>query len=413
LKKVEFDLPGAAKFAAPAIMMEEIRTITMKLYGVPIDLTNVDLLKYYRPDGAKITKTLTTLLRRQLPKEEVQLRFAGYAKAVSELYTTSKTLIASWGDMSELGNGVYEGGATCYRAGAENTVCRDFLQKYRRAKLLVLYNKDNPDEPCARTIVFFAGGRNVIMTNFYWKRLEANKLYFIEALRRMLGLKKVVYKNWSNFFLPIYLNRDAVLVYDERVRLMDTEKKMPCPHCGKLVHENDFHFEEDGNFRMLGCTEKCAHKSSKTYIPCERCREDFKQGRMRGHNNKYYCVSCFYIVTESCHKCNGRYDTTKMKHTNDGSVMCQRCWDELAYCDKCGERSILRNVLEKRGDKMLCKSCINKDEYCAVCKRERTTTSLKVGTKTIGCCDVCVSLYKERMEACGRHHEATAVQASL
>jgi hypothetical protein len=405
-RAVEFEVPGAAAHDKKN-MSKYVLEITKEVYGVDIDLSGVDLQNYYRADGAKVTKSLSSLLRQQVTKEEVQSRFASYAKRVSELYTTGLSLRAEFGDKSMIGEGLYEAAKTCLRSDGENATSKHFMAKNRRCGVIVLYQKGKK-EPGGRCLCYFAGNRNIYLTNFYWRHIPQNKLYFITAVRHLLGIPKVLYRQNPKFFLPIFRNGDSILVYDERTKPIIPNKRLSCPHCGTSVPEGELYMEEMSSYRIIGCTQECARKNSKLFTQCAGCGEHVLSPTAASVANRRYCPRCVKTRVLNCVICGSGGFKEDMKEI-EGSPVCKNCLKK-AKCMVCGDIITDSSTYKKIGDLHCCNKCLMKSGHvCSVC---RTTSTKKIPLKRIGgmripICEDCASpLPGTIMEAQGKLAEA-------
>lgn len=395
IKPIAFDIHGAAKFSLEETK-RHIRDITLNTYDIEIDLSGHEFQNYYRPDGAKITKTLTTLLRKQLNKEDVAERFASYGKRISELYTTGVSLVAYFGDKKKLGKGEYENKITCFSDGHENAICREFLVRYKRAAVLCLESAEGKAAGRGRCLVFFAGGRNITMTNFYYHGLTQNKLYFIEAIRRLFNLKQVIYRKNSKFFLPIYLNKDSVHVYDARSQRQYLGRKLPCPNCGKVVEEEHFYYRQEGDIQILGCSEKCAIKHSKVMGECNLCEAIVNPAQMVGFEGKLYCKECWNKNTYACGKCGNRY-MGEPTVTKDKEIRCPNCYKNSGYqCKGCGDRYAKPHRMIETQSKgcFYCLECVTAGNlYCVVCRTayDKSLNLISNGRIKRAICDECLT----------------------
>ena len=402
MKSVEFDVPGEAAHQSRE-MKKYVLDAARTIYGVEIDLSGVDLQNYYRQDGAKITKSLSSLLRQKISKEEVQSKFATFAKLVSELYTTGLSLKAEFGDKRLVGEGVYEGGKTCFRSDGENATSKHFVVNNRRCAVVVLYQKGKK-EAGGRCLAYFAGNRNVYLTNFYWRSIPQNKLYFITALRHLLGIKKVLYRHNPKFFLPIFKNGDSVLVYDERTKPVIPNKKTTCPHCHKTVEESSLYAEEYNSYRLVGCSKECARKHSKAYRKCDECGEYIHAESIQKTDTGSYCNPCYRIRIVNCNLCGSGYPKSAMKEIN-GQQFCKKCASK-SKCIVCGVVVIRSSDVKQVGDGYSCITCLPKSGHlCLVC---RTISSKKLpvrkvlGMKIPICDDCAAPLPGTVMEAQGK-----------
>ena len=402
MRSVQFDVPGAAEFEK-AMMAKRVKAIAKEVYDTDIDLSGVDLQNYYRADGAKITKSLSSLLRQKISKEEVQEKFATFAKHVAELYTIGLTLRAEFGDKKLIGEGVYESGKTCFRSDGENVTSKKFIVNNRRCAAIVLYVKGKK-EPGGRCLAYFAGNRHVYLTNFYWRHIPQNKVYFITALRHLLGIGKVLYRQNPKFFLPIFKNGDSVLVYDERTRPIVPTRKLSCPHCGDTVPEGELFSEEISSYRVVGCTKECARKHSKIFGKCHSCKGYFLTQSMHSVNNKFFCTKCVRTLTIPCSACGNSTYREEMKEV-DGEPLCKNC-HKKSRCMVC-KKVITDSCNEKNvGDSKCCTTCLPKSgHFCMVCRSISASKlpSRKVVGMVIPICDECAApLPGTIMEAQGR-----------
>lgn len=406
MRSVEFEVPGEAAHQKKTMALR-IAQFAMEDYGVEIDVSGLDLQKYYRSDGAKITKSLASILRQELPKEVVQANFGSFARKVSGLYTVGLSIRAEFGDKKLLGEGVFESGKTCLRKDGENATSKFFIVNNRRCEVVVLYQKDQKD-PGARCIAYFAGNRNIYLTNFYWRSMTQNKLYFITAVRHLLGIRKVMYRQNPKFFLPIFKNGDSVLVYDERTRPVIPTKKLSCPHCGVMVPEDRLYTEEVSSHRLVGCTKECARGHSKLYVLCEGCKEHVQAGNAGQMKNKHYCPRCVRAFIVTCAVCGSNVNKEEVK-VIDGAPICKRC-QKLSKCIVC--KKVITNSQDAKsvGDSTCCIACLPKSGHlCLVCHTifpTKITPKRISGTSFYICEDCANPLPGTLWEARGKTAEA-------
>lgn len=386
-KVVDFDVPGQAKHDQ-ATMRKQIKEIARRIYDVDVDIASIDLTSYYRPDGAKITKTLTSLLRKTLTKEQVQERFAGFGKDVSDLYTVGASFQATFGDKRLLGEGVYESGKTCFRSDGENAISKKFLEKYRRCMVIVLYMNGKKD-PVGRCIAYIAGNRNIYLTNFYWKNITPNKLYMITAVRHLFGLKKVLFRYNPKFYLPIYRNGDSIHVYDQKTKLLTIGRLAPCPHCSKKVPAHKLYSEEINSYRLIGCTEECAKKHSAHHKLCAGCKKYAYVGDMAEFDKKRYCRACQDEMLTRC-SCGNMFRNTK----DERHRLCLNCRKNVRVCTVCEKtlNPMTGRVIEYTSGKSCCIECLGETGFlCSIC-RSRTSKEMKpvvINNEKIFICEDC------------------------
>lgn len=271
--------------------------------------------------GAKVTKIIKKILLARFVKELVIKKFPVLCKKIAELYTPRMELKAYWGDKKLLGSGIWENGSTCFSSGGCNDISRRFLVRFNRAQVLVLKNEKNT----ARCIAFFAGGRNIYLTNFYYNGLPYNKLLFVEALRRILGIDKISYKK-REFPLPIYFNGDGILCYTEKSSAFNGQYMYPCPQCEtKITHLYTY---VDGDTYHIGCSKECAGECERC---CDRCGYIiYDDDYYMAPNDERYCESCYHDNVFYCEGCN--FD--RWQHDHIGNSLCEDCG---AVCEECNE----------------------------------------------------------------------------
>lgn len=321
-REVRFDLLGRA-IHSQSEMTKRIKDSIANHYGITPNIGGNDWSRYYRPDGAKITKTLTAILRKNLDKKAVDAVFPRFAKEISSLYHPTYKVRAFFGNKEDMGSGKYEGGSTCVAAGHTNHCSKKLVIAWKRTQMLCLSNGERGK---ARCIAYFPGGRNVFLTNFYYNGFEHNRLIFIEAIRRMFNLEKVIWKVDEMVFLPIYRNSDCIHVYPPRHgdHLKMPRRKIPCPFCGKKIPEKDAYYAESGASRYVGCDETHARRASETIVECCMCHEQFARGETHPWGNGRICGPCFE-KTFTCVYCNRRFDRSIAIKTEDNYLYCPEC----------------------------------------------------------------------------------------
>lgn len=315
-----------------------------------VDLAEIPLENYYMPDGRKITKPIKKLLLKYVCEETVDKHYAAICKQIAELYSPKYSLEAYWGDKSLLGKGEYEGTPTCFRFGGENEVSRKFIEKYKRTKCLILKRVDTTDT--ARCIVYFAGGRNIYLTNFYYKRITQNYRLFVEALRMLLGLKKVSFKDCNNPELPIYLNDDGILVHDEKSFKYPFTRKFPCPHCDDIVDEKKMLHEVEGTTHYIGCCDSCLGFNT-AYAICSHCDTaifDEADAYYIEADDRTFCYRCYERYVQTCANCGHKSSNENFEITNNDETLCEDCY---STCEECGD--VFRN--NEINDNGLCSDC--------------------------------------------------------
>jgi hypothetical protein len=342
-------------------MPDEIRAANKEIH-------DLDLTSYYMPDGRKITKPLKRIAQKFLGKDIVNEKWADIANEISKLYSPKFSCRAFWGNKKLLGSGTYEGQHTCFRNGGENETSRRFLEKYDRTQVLVLENMENDDDK-ARCIAYFAGGRNIYLTNFYFRmRFPQNALMFVEALRRLIGIDDVIFKDKaSNPKLPIYMNGHCIHIHTKRSFYYSGTRKLPCPHCDDVVSEHDFFHERNGSTHYLGCSDDCGGHSGRT---CDNCGGRLDEDDVYSTSDDNYCESCFDDSYFHCHDCGEATHNDNGCHAGNYSY-CEYCFDKLfVTCDQCGDPVV-------KGEHYY-SEYLNEDQ-CESCYQERHDTCEQCG----------------------------------
>lgn len=372
----EFKLRGQAKHTQLE-MTNKIKEMIKHHYGINCNIGGNDWSRYYRQDGAKITKTLTSILRKNLDKKEVERKFPQFAKDISELYHPSADLFAYFGDKLNLGEGVYETGPTCIAEGHQNQGTKRFVGQYKRTQMLCIEHRSQkrPSTGRSRCIAYFAGGRNIFLTNFYYNGMQNNRLIFVEAVRRMFNWDKVIWKTNETFFLPIYRNGETIQVHPaDRFRdHYDVKRMIPCPNCKKKIPESDYYYEERGHTRYMGCSKLCAEKASGMMRECLLCNQTGNRERMHAFRGAFACTGCFTSATAACAGCGNRFLREEGTMTADDIFKCPRCIKSSHICFLCKKyyhRTVTMTAdrdLEGRSKK-ICYPCVEeRKRKCQSC----------------------------------------------
>lgn len=373
--QTEFQMLGQSKYSQLE-MTNRIKDLIRNHYGLNLNIGGNDWSRYYRKeDGAKVTKTLTGILRKAVTKQMVERNFPKFAKDVAELYHPVTTLRAYFGDKSELGEGLYEPGATCIAKGHGNQGTKFFVGAWKRTQMLCLEHANGHGTGRARCIAYFPGGRNVFLTNFYYNGLQQNRLLFVEAVRRLFKFDKVIWKTNETFFLPIYRNGECIHVHPERFSdHLDKKRKLPCPHCGKMVPEADYYYSENGHTRLMGCSKDCALEASGMLKICPFCDSRVNRDQMhRFRTDTWICGPCYTNYTHQCSRCGGRYTEEEGDDTEDGAFRCYPCLEKTPHCHICAKKFASNvcqtNDRDSHGKyRYLCHACLERHKrMCNKC----------------------------------------------
>jgi hypothetical protein len=381
-----------------------IYLITKRIYGPEIagdlydknEFGDLDCATFYVNNRSKITivlkKMLVNILKGKITgdngtaenlqlnllncKKDFEGKFAAYAKDVSDLYYPKYDLRAYFGEKKFLGEGVFESGTTCFCKGGLNEMSKIFLTKFKRAKVLVLKRDDTEDMKggMARAIVYFAGNRNIEMTNFYSNGLDIPVALWVEALRRLVGIEKVTWKK-SSSNLPIYTNGDVILITTNKTRPVDlSSQKWPCPHCYEEINQGNFKMDKKDSTIYLGCPD-CYNEEMEEEMECGHCGE-----RCNG-NEVYYNDAIEMFLCENCRGdlfyCNNceKEGFSERDFIFSKKRGCYYCIDCAGTCNNCG-MVVLREsdgLVEVSGGQMLCDDCRH---YCNKCEEYYNTNDM-------------------------------------
>jgi len=412
VKPVEWTAQGRCRYDKTTIE-KHITTVVSDLYGIaPTDVLPVvqmyDWSSFYRPDGAKITKSLQTIVRKFKTKEETLAKFPDLGRISSEFYEPDSKYKVFFGDKSLIGEGVLEGKKTCFAEGAMNAHNKHLLVLLRRIGMLVIENTTK--KGAARCLCYFAGSRNAFLFNFYYNGVNQNKHLFIEAYRRIMKLDKVTWKECEHggFFLPIYRNTKsspsspvpAVHIYDARAKFPKLSRKIPCPYCRKEVVETDLYAKESGAEKYGACSRLCYLKGTGKYCECEICESPMDKNvalhTNDGNRVVWFCPTCYYTKTSTCARCDGRYLTSKMGKDDLGAPVCSRCKEQLLECSVCGKKKAKSNYQNVSG-RPTCSDCYTSPKtYCAICRMSGYGQNrLVIGGQTLLVCSFCKDIYSQ------------------
>ncbi|HBG47619.1 MAG TPA: hypothetical protein DDW94_11625 [Deltaproteobacteria bacterium] len=388
--------------------------------AVDMALQALDLSHYYMDDGRgpKVTKPIKKILVKAFGKERTEIAMPALCKKIAELYSPKMDLRAFWGDKALLGAGKWERQDTCFADDGCNKTSKIFLEKFRRAKALVLEHENEEGTSYARSIAFFAGGRTVYLSNFYYNGVPQNNLLFVEALRKLLGISSVKYAK-ETFPLPIYTNHDGLKVYDGRSKPYKGKILYPCPHCDEKVPKLTTYVS--GHTHQIGCSSECVGDDEDS-ISCNNCGERaLRDDAYNGPDDNLYCESCHNELTSYCNAC----DSTVWNDDYLGDGYCDNCGfdcrecdsthsnndryegpDGRDYCEKCFHEKFTEcyecNEVVKRKDS---RQDQDGENYCKGCYEDKFVECKECGEETLrdkaqdDLCPDCYSDKKEKEEA--------------
>lgn len=366
MNSTTFTLKGMA--ISPENISYSIGSILSVYLGECVDalrnsgkLQNLDLSNYYvgGENGPKVTKGIKKLLLKESPelKPIILEKFPRICHEIAQLYVPIKEIRAFWGDKSLLGKGIYENSPTCFADDGCNKTSRIFLEKFNRVRVLVCEDTDRP-ESSYRAVVYFGGGRNTFLTNFYAKNFPQNKGIMVEALRRILNLPKLSFKEFRFPLDAIYLNHDAIKCYPpERVMEFKGVGVVTCPHCDEVVPYSELHTDTSGNRYLIGCSEECAETGG---ITCCNCGDSVHEDDSYSYQDDTYCSGCYSEDFRYCEGCGEDYPIEQINTCQNGTHLCKDC---SFTCEHCGNSFSERSAFEHDGD-----------QYCEDCYSDKFST---------------------------------------
>lgn len=349
-----------------------------KLYPVLINAISEGFFdNYYQKNGSKITKKIKGIVKKIAGKELTDKIFPKFCGELAKCYLKQETLVAFMADKSNLGEGLLETGATCFRRRSgkgENYMNGLFLDKNKRFQMLALYSVSSGS--FARCIAHFIGGRKVELFNFYFQdSFTQNNKLFIEAFRRLFNLKKVTFKQEAAMELPIYYNNDSLVISANRAFGYTRAYRWACPYCSTKVLPSTFVTREAGYIKDLACSEDCLTVSAEdanNSFECCCCEESFsRDDRWTNSDGDGYCDSCYHERYSHCVNCEAEVLQDDGIEVG-GYHYCEGC---AGSCRDCGENHINNDLYDG-----LCDACYSEQNpTCAECGDEHDKANLEDG----------------------------------
>lgn len=365
------------------------------------DLVTLDLSHYYMPDGAKVTKPLKKILLTFLTKKELEPIWAELCKQISALYSPAFQAVAYFGEKHLIGTGAWEGRTTCFNSDGINASNGIFIQKFKRTQVLVVEEIGTGHK--ARCLVYFQGGRNINLFNFYYNGFRQNNLIFVEAIRHLLSIPKITYKKES-VNLPIYRNGDGLVIHTPKSFEYTADRIFPCPHCDTKLPERKMLTAEEGNTHKIGCCEECLDEGGET---CCGCGERVDEDNSRNYNGDIYCDSCFNDNYSYCEHCGD--DVRNDDYLGNG--LCINCGD---LCHNCGSVYEKDDMYTGPDDNCYCEECFNdKFSYCEECNTDVERDNMTEGPDGVYYCPDCHADKFAECEDCGYETEKSDIQDGL
>jgi len=326
------------------------------------------LSNFYLESGSRVTKPIKAFLSKQVSGIEKYNIWTDISREISALYEPDMHIRAFWGIKQKIGLGVYEEFKTCLRIGGENEDSGNLFKKWKRTQCLVLEDiNDNANR--GRCIVFFAGGRNIYLTNFYFAgKLPNNPLIFITALRKLLGLSKVTFSEIKDYpipNLPIFQNNKAYLVKTDR-SFQYNDLKIICPHCDSTVPAKEFisYWDKNNSSRLIvGCCEECARRSAPLAY-CDECDTPLSnENTIYQSNRRTYCQLCFDEYFTICTACGEVCYKDDVGYINFNPY----CSDCAAYCEECEQWHLKADMYIETKGRDTYYYCMDCYEKCNIC----------------------------------------------
>jgi hypothetical protein len=274
---------------------------------------------------------------------------------------------------------------------------------YDRAKLLVFYYQSGAGEGFGRCWFYKVTPGAVFLTNFYSTGFDIKAKwltrYIIRVARLLAELPEGVKYSYKSISLPIYLNRDGIIIYDpsqhnnsedviERARDLISQ----CLKCRKEIEVRYLTKYDDSctykgvDVEGLIVCDYCYDRITDQEV-CVGCREYYLREDMYFVDGEgFFCEECFNDNFFYCDRCDIITRVEQRIVTRDGEWLCESCAYEIgAVCDSCGE------FFYYDDDE------VEIDEYDIV---------LEHWTKRIYLCDRCAKrdLKKYQCQQCGRTH---------
>lgn len=362
---------------------EEMGSIESAVYAL-------DASHFYLPSGAKILKPIRGILSRVLSKAATDSVMQAVSGSIAALYSPAYELDAGFDDISSIGQ--YGDSGSCFLEGECNSINRVFLKKNHRVKLLVL-RKTTDADACARCFVYFPGGREIRLFNFYYAGITQNSRLFTEAARRLMGAKKVKVTEIErgDVNLPVYINSGAVKVSFDRAFIYSAPRVFVCPHCDNAMPEADIRTEINNNSYLIGCCYDCL-KTGDYYACCSRCEGGVDEDHALTNNSgDVYCEECYDAEYTHCQNSRCEVEVYIQDIYSDG--LCEECYfDKYTVCERCGSDVEKEDAVTVDGvdyhdtcadrEFYICRDCgdyipsgdeeeVNGKWYCPGCKSEQ------------------------------------------
>jgi hypothetical protein len=363
-----------------------------------------DLGNYYRPNGAKVTKYLKTILVKKLGIDfnTIEDQWPTFCNHVASLYWTDCTFRVSINPKKEeIGNGIWESYDTCFGYGGCNELNGKYVAINKRFKLITFeLVTDEEVIKAGRVICYLPGNRGIYLFNWYFKNgITQDTDLISKAVAHLFGINEYsinYVENDRDFRLPIYQNGDTIIIVPKRnsvpSRYTQSDSRIfLCPVCGRKMRETRMITGISGSSYYVACSDRCMSElGTRT---CDECGDHIHPDDVFAHNDHIYCENCFhdiftycsdceeviyqddatYINSQvycsycrdqkytSCDKC-GEYIKTGDSYTlSDGSSFCQGCFERYCYsCDDCGECYYLNDGYKETREGIFCMDCADK-----------------------------------------------------
>lgn len=292
----------------------------------------LDASHFYLPSGAKMLKPIRGIIGRVLGKNATDSVMQSVSGSIAALYSPAYELEATFADINSIGQ--YGDSSSCFLDGGCNSINRVFLKKNHRVRLLVIKKTNDPDSS-ARCFVYFPGGREIRLFNFYYNGITQNSRLFTEAIRRLMCADKVkvVEIEREAMGLPVYVNTGAVSVFFSRSFTYNAPRIFVCPHCDAAMPEADMKADIEDNSYFIGCSHECIN-TDRHYVYCSHCNKGLSEDAAYSDDNgEAYCEECYNNRYTHCQECDTQVYTNEI--CSDG--LCEACYhDKYTSCERCG-----------------------------------------------------------------------------
>jgi hypothetical protein len=248
---------------------------------------------------------------------------------------------------------------SCFLSNGCNEGNVDWLlleyEKFKRAYFVVFYYRQGTREGWGRCWAYRIEG-GVFATNFYSRAFEIKedsyKFVLVRLLRKLFDLSdNVKFAVGKTAPLPIYLNKDGIIIYEptkyeNSAEILDAigHLESECLWCGEIENvKNLCRYDETVKYegRKIKGLIVCKYCESRLddMKPCYECGEyDDREEMIYVENYGYVCQSCFEDYWFICEECEEVERRDHAIFTPDQRWLCEYCASRIgALCGVCGQ----------------------------------------------------------------------------